>query len=492
MKKKITFFLITALLLNNCSYRHKLTAKHIWLSPLYSSGMVIQSDPSTVIKGSADPGSTLAVRIKDYVLTTRADQQGKWEVLFPEIKYEKPFSISIEGIDTIIKFNNVQAGRCYLVAGNAMLDPLDALKPGRCKKQEKTEKILIRVFQPEINNLEVITGRWYPLDELPEKEFVRRVVDLVCQNLDKDIQNVGVLNMTVPGANLDSWLSPGSPLISMVTQASGRKYLLENKQLLDSVRYLKDSCRTGLADRVTGIWYNDAGWNSTNLPVNIARKNINPAKRIVYLRKKINIAPPYVNSGFRINLGYVHGSAEFFLNGQQVMPAENSGKIILQIPDSFVTSSTNLLCVRLFMKDTLSGFYGSDMACYNHDSGYYKPVQEDWKYNFMLESDFPEFTLNGSSPSLLYKNLLDPLKDYPAEDFFWYDDNLDSSPDQELKLAEILNYFQPSGRKIMVVTLPEENDPFPDRNLQTGREELLKAAAEKSGAEILYLPSDSE
>ena len=111
MKSNIVIFIFCLVFLNSCSYKRKLTAKKITLSPLYSSGMVIQTSPHTLIKGSADPNSVLAARISDYVRLITTDSEGRWQVTFPEIILKKPFSIFIEGLDTLIEAGFIW--KCY-------------------------------------------------------------------------------------------------------------------------------------------------------------------------------------------------------------------------------------------------------------------------------------------------------------------------------------------------------------------------------------------
>ena len=87
--------ILILLLLTSCSYKRKLTASNILLSPVYASGMVLQTSPGTIINGKANPGGVLAVKISDFVRLAQADDKGSWQVEFPEIILNEPFFHSI-------------------------------------------------------------------------------------------------------------------------------------------------------------------------------------------------------------------------------------------------------------------------------------------------------------------------------------------------------------------------------------------------------------
>ena len=109
--------------------------------------MVLQTSPGTIINGKANPGGVLAVKISDFVRLAQADDKGSWQVEFPEIILNEPFSIGFEGKDTSFTFNNIHVGKVYIIAGDGNLPVHPDLENRRSIPQPAQP---LRVFIPLI------------------------------------------------------------------------------------------------------------------------------------------------------------------------------------------------------------------------------------------------------------------------------------------------------------------------------------------------------
>lgn len=449
MKIKHLLLCLSILFFTSCSYKRKLTAENIILSPYYSSGMVLQTSPGTLIQGYADAESVLAVRIKDYIKVVETDNNGKWQVAFPEIIYGKSFSIKIEGKDTVIIYRNVHAGKVYIVLGDAGLDPIDAHDRIKCSFWDLEPGKVIRVFQakPCINNNTpgTLNGKWQPGEEAIQISKTCKSFSFLDSSDFHSAKAIGVIDLTFPGSEIENWMSADSYI-----QPEYEKILALNSALLDSIIYLRDSSRLGLQKRVNRIWYNDTDWRITQLPGNLGIK-MPPGKRIMYLRKKINIPPRLVTSDFTISMQNIVGDAEFYFN-EKVLAGlfDSSNTVHLHIEDTLIQSYTNVLGIRMFLKDSIAGIYGS-VHCFNQDSSFFKNLDEEWKYNTQLEPDFPLYNLTFSIPGCLYNQSIKPLIDQPVEKVIWYEegDTSERTINHLTKLTTILNYFTSSQSKVV-------------------------------------------
>lgn len=374
--------------------------------------MVLNTSPKTVLEGMANPGGTLAVKINEYVRLAEADNNGNWKVEFPKIILDEPFSIEFAGKDTSFKIDNIQTGSLVILAGDGNLSVLPLEEPKSIAPPTTTQA---RIFIPEptLNSQpqELFTGGiWLSIDEyLQKKKSSPLIVDLV--RMLSDYENpIGIIDLSWAGSHIESWIPNEDKLAENNTAVSknySNSFLQINDSVADQILAMRDTCREAIAGGVTRTWYNDEYWKITDLPAVIAIKDDFEKKRLVYLRKKIYVSSAYLTSDFYINLEHVHGPAQYFFNETLIIPQQNSyQKTTLVIPDSLMKVWSNVLTIRLFCKDSMSGFYGSEYVCYNADSSYYRSIDSEWKYTFNAESEFPQLLPIESEYGLAYNSLL--------------------------------------------------------------------------------------
>ncbi len=464
MKKDIFVWILCMVLLNSCSYKRKLTAKRISLSPLFSSGMVIQTSPDTRISGYADPGSTLAVRISDYIRLVKADSSGKWQTQFPEIILSKPFSLFIEGSDTTIEIKDVLAGKVFVIAGDAFLDPISGLSHELCADLEKFPLNDIKVFKPVPSTIKLpgnkhLNGEWIPANQIPHNAGNCKIIQIISKiHSDRDAA-LGIVDLTWPGSTLEAWL-PGISVtdttLEKITNTDLHQLLEINDSVFSSIKNMKDTCKNGIQKGIKRLWFDDALWKETTLPVNLSKKFDSQKKRLVYLRKKIYVSEKYLTSDFRINLGKIHGDADFYFNEVKIeKDILENGQTQLSIPDTIMRVWSNLLAIRFFCADSLSGIYGSEFICTNLDSTFQKNIQEKWKYNYSLEADFPQHLEIEKYPSALFNGMFSPMQHHAYSSFVWYGgfNDISNSTDIEKGICKLISIAECDNKYIVYDTL---------------------------------------
>ena len=117
----IRIFLLTMLLLAAGGYTAD--AGSIRMSQMYSDGMVLQRDIPFVIKGQAAPGEKVAVKLegpfKTMTSSAKASSEGLWEVTFPALKAATGLTLTIEGKNDKIVYNDVAAGDIWVCSGQS-------------------------------------------------------------------------------------------------------------------------------------------------------------------------------------------------------------------------------------------------------------------------------------------------------------------------------------------------------------------------------------
>lgn len=101
------------------------------LPNVLGSGMVIQRDTDAAIWGWADPGEAVRVRASwsaDATGEARADDRGRWRVILRTPRAGGPFTITVEGTNTIT-LGDVMSGDVWVCSGQSNMEwPLAASK----------------------------------------------------------------------------------------------------------------------------------------------------------------------------------------------------------------------------------------------------------------------------------------------------------------------------------------------------------------------------
>ena len=490
MKIFLIHLLFFSIILCSCNYDKKLTAENIRISSLYTSGMIIQSSPATVIRGFADPKSLLAVRIKNYARFIHTDDSGQWVVKFPEIVLNQPFSIIIEGRDTIIELNNVRAGKVVIFLGDARLGIFETLSENNCVYTDTMNLHNFWIYSFPITygeESDLTNSSWKQADSSIYDYKSCHAIQWVHNLIPESHTPIGIIDATWPGAKLTAWLEAGTT--NLPNDSSDNKTLrrlpslYNNRVIADSVLKLKNTGYKGIQSGVTRIWFNDENWPTSDIPIDFTRKKVPPEKKVIYLRKKIYISTRYFTSDFVINLGSIRGDAEFYFNQRKIIADKTYDQYLLTIPDTLL-NQWNLLCIRLFMSEVYTGIFGPYANCYNADSSFYADISQEWKYNFNEEADFPEFSIYTQEDGELYNKFIKDILAIQADQLIWYGgyNDLENPAGISDLVTGILDYFKQVNQKNILFTPFTPSEKMLYKNSAKTTVQELKLAAQKSNA----------
>ncbi len=393
-QKPIQFYVyisifIFPLFIASCSYKEKLTAENIELSPYYSSDMVFQENKPIMLSGRCTHNGVLAVRIESAMKLVKADADGNWDVSFPPVNYKSPFTIYIEGTDEEIKLENVVTGKVWVVVGDGWLsnDWENIYKD----IQEVNIAGQVRYCQPIVDFAGISLKRraWKSLNSgkiKKNEQFARILGEELYHNSGTP---VGLVNLIVPGTDFINF-----------TEDIPKQYLFPDEEARDSAwmeyydsknkeQKIADSSFNGIERGVLDLRYDDSDWGKIDFPVITGDKWFLKDK-IIWFRKKIVVSDKYRTGDFLIDFGTIRGDFIFYLNGDKVGEAKGEHRhYSLIVPDSLIRIWSNLITVRMVTSDSLSGFFTADMNVRNEDSTYKTGINEKWAYRANFEPQLP-------------------------------------------------------------------------------------------------------
>ena len=89
------------------------------MSPIYCDNMVLQHNTPLKIKGIANAGDEVIVKIADEKYKTKCNENGKWSVKIKPIKAGTGYTLSISTKEKNLTYSNVAAGEVWLCSGQS-------------------------------------------------------------------------------------------------------------------------------------------------------------------------------------------------------------------------------------------------------------------------------------------------------------------------------------------------------------------------------------
>ena len=89
------------------------------MSPIYSDNMVLQHNTPLQIKGTANTGDDVIVKIGGQKHKTKCGDNGKWSVTLNPLKADTGYTLSISTKDKSLTYSNVAAGEVWLCSGQS-------------------------------------------------------------------------------------------------------------------------------------------------------------------------------------------------------------------------------------------------------------------------------------------------------------------------------------------------------------------------------------
>jgi sialate O-acetylesterase len=188
------------------------------LPALLSDHMVLQADAEAPIWGWASPGEAVTVTLGEASVRATADQKGEWQAKLPKLPAGGPHRLEVKGSNTLL-VNDVLIGEVWLGSGQSNM----AMTVNRAKDFEKEEAAAnypqIRMFTVTSGGASTAQadcqGQWVVCSPQTVARFSATAYFFgreIHQSLGVP---VGLINSSVGGTPIESWISPeaqaGSP-----------------------------------------------------------------------------------------------------------------------------------------------------------------------------------------------------------------------------------------------------------------------------------------
>ncbi len=189
----------------------------------FSDHMVIQRNEAIPIYGKADRGVKINVSLGGSTLSTIADFDGNWKVIFPFKEAGGPYTLKVSTSTQNITLSDVLLGDVWLCAGqsNMAFELKNSLNGGLVSKNASNKYLRLLKMRPiretdnsewdstilsETNRLKYFKGQWQNTSPASAAGF-----SAVAFHFGEAIQQnenvpVGLIEISVGGSGIESWI----------------------------------------------------------------------------------------------------------------------------------------------------------------------------------------------------------------------------------------------------------------------------------------------
>lgn len=500
LKRYFTVLLMTCLLLNG-----RMAFAEIRLPHLISDGMVLQRNTQLNIWGWAAAAEIVSVRFNGHTYKAIADNAGKWKLTLPAMKAGGPYSMKIDGSNHL-EINNILIGDVWICSGQSnMTIPMERVKEKYPEDIATSENVFIRHFflatRYNFNQPEEDTppGKWESANSKTVLEFTAAGYFFAKQLYNRYHVPIGLINSTVGGPPIESWMSKEAlkafpQYLAMAEKFTDSLYTDSIKKQDAAINnqwygYIKqnDSGLTGARPWFDAL-YNAEGWSTMQIPGYWDEQGLKGVNGVIWFRREIDISAAMAGKPAKLFMGRIIDADYTYVNGVQV------GNITYQypprryeIPAGLLKAGRNTITIRVINSSGKGGFV-FDKPYYLTGGDTKIDLKGSWQYKTGVSTP----ALQNNTVNILYQplglfnSMVAPLLNYKIKGIAWYqgEGNLHRPADyNELLSAMIIDWrkkWKQGNFPFLYVQLAnygEANKTPSESNWAELREQQLKTLA---------------
>ncbi len=430
---KLTFLITLSFFVFHISIKAEVN-----LPRIFSSNMVLQQGIEIPVWGWADKDERITVKFNNKSVRTRADENGKWMVKLPVQEYGGPYTLTVQGNNTLV-FENVLIGEVWICSGQSNMQ-------WRVDQSRNAEEEIKAAKLPQIRLFDVprVVGQ-FPKNDMESGEWVECTSETVAgfsavgfffgRNLLETLNvPIGLIHTSWGGTVAETWISPET----IAKDPDFRESMLELQQI-DLAKYQEEKLKEvrqilggsipeedmGMQDGKP-VWsaldYNDSDWKTIKTPMYWEAQGYMDIDGIGWYRKEIMLNEEQTNSNLILHLGKIDDSDITFLNGIEVGKTEGQydKDRIYSIDRKYLKPGKNMIVVRVDDTGGNGGIWGDPNEQFITIGNEKMDISGDWKFKISKAKVSAVNIGPNSYPTLLFNAMINPLIPYGIKGAIWY------------------------------------------------------------------------
>ncbi|MDE3199467.1 MAG: hypothetical protein KGN79_00995 [Acidobacteriota bacterium] len=405
-----------------------------FVSTIFGDNMVMQRGKLNTIWGWSKPGDRVRVEIAGKQAEGAADADGKWEVKIKPPKTGGPYTMTIKGAQTV-ELHNVLVGDVWLCGGQSNME----LPMSRVLNAEEEIKAAnqpeIRFFRvgghPAYHAAKVVDGKWEVVS--PETAaHLSAVAYYFALKVRSEIHvPIGLVVDAMGGTPAEAWTSAAAlePLHDFdVPLALLKKLAAENApEYGNYVMHWYDEYDTGLKGQWQAANFDDANWQTVDLPGGFKELGVPDTPAVVWFRREVDLPDPLPKGRALLFLGEVERMDTAYINGTEVgASAWVENPRVYPLHDGVLKPGKNEISIRVFKTKPDGGFMSKpDVLHLMLGDKSVIPLAGKWKAKLSVDARPPHAMPIGFEnwpvmPTVLYKGMLEPITPLALSGAIWY------------------------------------------------------------------------
>jgi len=444
----------------------------------FSSGAVLQRDRPIVIRGTADPGERISVRLGAEVRQVRADDRGGWQATLPAMPAGGPFRLTATGVKAEAVAEDILIGDVWLCSGQSNMElPV--------QRSLNWPNELNRASDPQLRLLSVpprsaatpqsgIGGAgWQRADRNSVIGF-----SAACYYMVRDLRTsrkipIGAIDASYGGTRIRPWLP----------EAAGVALPGEGDSAAMLTLYRRDAAAAGV--RFVATW--EDWWRRTSrqavgvepwrAPDRLAWQpvpqvgawddwgvpKLDGFAGLLWFRRTVTLSPEQAKGAARLTLGRIEDMDVVWINGVAIGTGYGGDvRRDYAVPPGVLRPGANEIVVSVLNTAGIGGFLGpADALALVPTAGGAVPLTTDWRYAVASPAHAsPPRTPWESRAGLgtIFNAMVAPLGPVALTGVAWYQGESDSSlTGYDVRLEALMRgwraHFQRPDLPFLIVSL---------------------------------------
>lgn len=414
------------------------TAKaDVKLARIFNSHMVLQQGQENPLWGWADKNEKITILFAGQSMETTAKKDGSWEVKLPELDYGGPYTLIVEGKNSL-KLTDIWIGEVWVCSGQSNMEWVVENVKNAGQEIAEADYPNIRMFTVPKNigvepQNDIIGGSWEQCNPENVPHF-SAVGYFFARKLYQELNvPIGMIHTSWGGTVVETWMSP-----KMIKEQGDFDAELKELQKFDLKKYKEKrrkeaeailgerlpSKDEGLVDGVAVYAapdLDDASWATIKTPALWEAEGYPDMDGVAWYRTTITLSKAQAGQEASLSLGPVDDTDQTWVNGQLV----GKGEMYTDFRDyplkaGILHEGENTIAVRVVDTGGGGGLYAQDADVFLQTGDEKLSLAGDWKFKITeLNQSMLNLTPN-DYPTLLYHGMLKPLVPYGIKGAIWY------------------------------------------------------------------------
>lgn len=403
------------------------------LPEIFSDHMVFQRNTPILVWGWALPNEELNLIFHHQRRSTKADEAGKWSVLFDSEKAGGPYILSVMGQSKKIGIGDIMVGEVWICSGQSNMEWMLKDTDGADSAIAHSSNNLIRQIKIDhevsVEPLDDFSSSGWEIAGPKTSPGFSAVAYFFAKKLYDELNvPIGIINSSWGGTMIETWISRSGlstdsafAPIARELPLSNTQYLKERSELIQKEISSFQSDQPGeISTRWMSDNYVDTAWSNLKVPGIWEAQGLPVFDGILWYRRDFILTKGQIKNDAILSLDKIDDCDITYLNGIKVgETCAWNKKREYRIPHSVLRSGRNLIAIKVTDYGAGGGLYGDASDIYLKVNDRKIPLTGNWKARVDVNSTVNMMNPN-SMPTLLYNAMIHPITLFPVKGVIWY------------------------------------------------------------------------